>query len=147
MVNKEVFENLCIHCPQITQMHTDGIKYTSPPEADTFFLASLSRGGDRAQGHTSGGVGDYRCEPGLPRTRGFDCRAPGPRHGLAGHLDSRLPARSRQLYQGHLGEAGLKICCPEEFAWRMGFIDNKQIKNIAQPLQKKPIWTVPLEPA
>jgi glucose-1-phosphate thymidylyltransferase len=31
---------------------------------------------------------------------------------------------------------GLKICCPEELAWRMGFIDDSQLEAIAQPLQK-----------
>ena len=31
---------------------------------------------------------------------------------------------------------GLKICCPEELAWRMGFIDDAQLERIAAPLQK-----------
>ena len=31
---------------------------------------------------------------------------------------------------------GLKICCPEELAWRMGFIDDSQLEAIAQPLRK-----------
>jgi glucose-1-phosphate thymidylyltransferase len=31
---------------------------------------------------------------------------------------------------------GLKICCPEELAWRMGFIDDAQLERIAQPLRK-----------
>ena len=31
---------------------------------------------------------------------------------------------------------GLKICCPEEIAWRMGFIDDAQVEKIAAPLRK-----------
>ena len=31
---------------------------------------------------------------------------------------------------------GLKICCPEEIAWRMGFIDDAQLARIAEPLRK-----------
>lgn len=31
---------------------------------------------------------------------------------------------------------GLKICCPEEIAWRRGLIDDDQLARIAQPLRK-----------
>ncbi|WP_443971922.1 glucose-1-phosphate thymidylyltransferase RfbA [Sphingobium sp. CR28] len=31
---------------------------------------------------------------------------------------------------------GLKICCPEELAWRMGFIDDAHLMRIAEPLRK-----------
>lgn len=31
---------------------------------------------------------------------------------------------------------GLKICCPEEIAWRMGFIDDAQLESLARPLRK-----------
>jgi glucose-1-phosphate thymidylyltransferase len=31
---------------------------------------------------------------------------------------------------------GLKICCPEEIAWRQGFIDDAALERIAEPLRK-----------
>lgn len=31
---------------------------------------------------------------------------------------------------------GLKVCCPEEIAWRLGFIDDAQLERIASPLRK-----------
>ena len=29
---------------------------------------------------------------------------------------------------------GLKICCPEEIAWRQGWIDASQLSDLARPL-------------
>ena len=31
---------------------------------------------------------------------------------------------------------GLKVACPEEIAWRMGYIDDAQVRRLAQPLMK-----------
>ena len=31
---------------------------------------------------------------------------------------------------------GLKVACPEEIAWRMGFIDAEQVRRLAEPLRK-----------
>jgi glucose-1-phosphate thymidylyltransferase len=31
---------------------------------------------------------------------------------------------------------GLKVCCPEEIAWRQGFIDEQQLRTLAEPLRK-----------
>ena len=30
---------------------------------------------------------------------------------------------------------GLKVCCPEEIAWRMGFIDRQQLQDLAESMQ------------
>ena len=31
---------------------------------------------------------------------------------------------------------GLKVCCPEEIAWRQGFIDDQGLRAVAEPLRK-----------
>ena len=31
---------------------------------------------------------------------------------------------------------GLKVACPEEIAWRMGFIDDEQVRRLAAPLRR-----------
>jgi glucose-1-phosphate thymidylyltransferase len=45
-------------------------------------------------------------------------------------LDAALYVRITEERQG------LKICCPEEIAWRQGFIDDGQLARIAGPLRK-----------
>ena len=31
---------------------------------------------------------------------------------------------------------GLKVACPEEIAWRMGYIDGEQLRRLAEPMKK-----------
>lgn len=51
--------------------------------------------------------------------------------GTAGSLlDAALYVRVIEERQG------FKICCPEEIAWRQGFIDEAQLKRLAAPLCK-----------
>ncbi|MGE4323686.1 MAG: glucose-1-phosphate thymidylyltransferase, partial [Sphingobium sp.] len=45
-------------------------------------------------------------------------------------LDAATYVRITEERQGH------KICCPEEIAWRQGFIDDARLEEIAQPLRK-----------
>ena len=45
-------------------------------------------------------------------------------------LDAALYVRIMEERQG------LKISCPEEIAWRKGFIDDEQLERLAQPLRK-----------
>lgn len=45
-------------------------------------------------------------------------------------LDAGLYVRVMEQRQG------LKICCPEEIAWRQGFINDAQLKALADPLKK-----------
>ncbi|MEG3174710.1 glucose-1-phosphate thymidylyltransferase RfbA [Sphingomonas sp. RB3P16] len=45
-------------------------------------------------------------------------------------LDAALYVRITEERQG------LKICCPEEICWRLGFIDDAQLEKVAAPLRK-----------
>ena len=41
-----------------------------------------------------------------------------------------------QFIQSLEKRQGLKICCPEEIAWRQGWIDNDALRSLAKPLVK-----------
>lgn len=51
-----------------------------------------------------------------------------------GTLDSLLDAAN--FVAAIEKRQGLKICCPEEVAYRMGYIDAEQLENLAAPLRK-----------
>jgi glucose-1-phosphate thymidylyltransferase len=51
-----------------------------------------------------------------------------------GTHDSLLEAG--QFIQSLEKRQGLKICCPEEIAWRNGWIDDQQLEQLATPLAK-----------
>jgi len=59
--------------------------------------------------------------------RGFAWLDTGTHNSL---LDAALFVRVTEERQG------LKICCPEEIAWRLGFIDNTGLERVAAPLRK-----------
>ena len=51
-----------------------------------------------------------------------------------GTFDSLLEAS--QFVATLEARQGLKVCCPEEIAWRMGFIDDAALAKLAGPLEK-----------
>ena len=51
-----------------------------------------------------------------------------------GTHDSLLEAA--QFIQSLEKRQGLKICCPEEIAWRNGWIDTRRLEALAGPLAK-----------
>lgn len=51
-----------------------------------------------------------------------------------GTLESLIDAG--QFVQTLEKRQGLKLCCPEEIAWRQGWIDDAQLTALAQPLRK-----------
>ncbi len=82
-------------------------------------------------------AGDHRRQPGVPASaatlnveklgRGFAWLDTGTHQSL---MDAGTYVRVVEDRQG------TKICCPEEIAWRMGFITAAQLEKLAQPLVK-----------
>ena len=56
------------------------------------------------------------------------------RDRLEGLLDSLLEAGN--FVRTIEARQGLNVSCPEEIAWRAGFIDDDQLTKLAQPLLK-----------
>lgn len=50
-----------------------------------------------------------------------------------GSFDSLLQASN--FIQTIEARQGMKVCCPEEIAWQLGFIDSKQLEKLAAPLK------------
>jgi len=73
-------------------------------------------------------------QPALPDPGQSARRTPGPRLCLARHRHPRCPAGGRQLRRTVQQRQRLQICCPEEIAFRQGWIDGEQLRRLAQPL-------------
>ena len=55
---------------------------------------------------------------------------------MVGYRHARFIARSCSFIQTIEKRQGLKVACPEEIAYRMGFIDVRQVKALAKKYAK-----------
>ena len=79
---------------------------------------------------------DHRRQPLVSRARPAPHRAPRPRHRLARHRHPRLAARGRNFIHTIEKRQGLKVACPEEIAYRLGYIDADQLRALAAKIAK-----------
>ena len=90
------------------------------------------------------GAGDHRREPGLPRARHAARGAARPGHRVARHRHARVAAARRRCSSRRIeSRQGLKVCCPEEIAFRCGYIDVAQLERLARALTRKRLRGVP----
>jgi dTDP-4-dehydrorhamnose 3,5-epimerase len=79
---------------------------------------------------------DHGCEPGLPEARRSARRGDEPRHGLARYGHAQLLLDAANFIRVVEERQGLKIACPEEVAFRKGYIDADALAALAAPLMK-----------
>ena len=91
----------------------------------------------RPQAVEAGRVRDHRRQHRLPREEGPQARSLQPGDGLARHRDARGAAPGGELHQVIEDRQGLKVACLEEIAYRMGFIDEDQLKDLAAGLKNE----------
>ena len=83
-------------------------------------------------------AGDHRRQRGVPARRaGSTVTVLPARHRLAGHRHLRIAGRRRRPTSASWSNAqGTKVSCLEEIAWRNGWIDDEQLRRLAEPLRK-----------
>ncbi len=81
-------------------------------------------------------AGDHRRQPRLPRMERARVRGDGPRHGVARHRHARVAARGVAVHRDDRARQGLKIACPEEIAYRLGYIDAAALERLGEALAK-----------
>jgi hypothetical protein len=71
-------------------------------------------------------------------SRGPGCpgQFPAARHRLAGYRHAESLLQAANYIEAIQNRQGWKVCCPEEIAYRAGFIDAAQLEKLAGPLSK-----------
>ena len=81
-------------------------------------------------------TGDYGPQSGLSRTRDPEDREAGARLCLVGRGHARGFVAGGRVRSHYRGAPGLKISCPEEVAYRLGYIDATQLGRLSADLNK-----------